>query len=605
MRIKQLCYIWIMMLLSVTTTYGQDSVHYVVPKSTKKSAIQRLSKSLEEKAPDKEIADEYMALAKELSQQGEYSKAESYITQAIGLYSKTRNKELQSGAFRELARTQEAQGKFDQAITSYNKAANTTSQKKTKTLNTNDVKRLEERANPKSQSPYILDNINLSKSTKDKRETAMAHQQMAQNKLDLDDKKGAVYELESALESVTDDPEETSKIKQVIAQAYMSEQQYDEAIEISESLVTEAKESDNTQQEVKQLQHLARTYIETRDEKKGIETLQEAYQIALQNHHTAEAKSTLTELVEYYKGVNNTQLVIQMYSDFVQQLDTLIKADSTLIDEKFFQLHEERIQRLENERALKDELIARTNRFNYVLLGAIVLILIFLGFIAKALYSIQKKNKKIALQSLRREMNPHFIFNSLNSVNQFIAQNNELEANKYLSSYSRLMRNIMENSNKDFITLTTEVEQLKEYLELENMRFRDKFTYDIYIDDTLDTDAIYVPNMIIQPQLENAIWHGLRYIESDGRLTLHIEKQNDSIRILIEDNGIGIKRSQELKTKHQKQHNSRGLSNTSERIRLLNKLYNIHISMHIAEKEATQGSGVIVAIHFPFIDKKP
>src|SRR5690606_29546988 len=124
---------------------------------------------------------------------------------------------------------------------------------------------------------------------------------------------------------------------------------------------------------------------------------------------------------------------------------------------------------------LKDELISKKNLFNYVLLFSVMLLLLLFALIARALYAIRIKNKEIALQSLRREMNPHFIFNSLNSVNQFISQNNELQANKYLSSYSNLMRNMMENSNKDFVTLANEIEQLQKYLELEHMRFRDKF----------------------------------------------------------------------------------------------------------------------------------
>ena len=136
------------------------------------------------------------------------------------------------------------------------------------------------------------------------------------------------------------------------------------------------------------------------------------------------------------------------------------------------------------------------------------------------------------------------------------------------------------------------------------MRFRDKFRYEIHIDESLDTDAIYIPNMIIQPQLENAIWHGLRYKEEDGLLTLHIKKNANKVSIIIEDNGIGLKRSQEIKTKHQRQHNSRGLNNTKERIHLLTELYHIPISMHITDKEEKNGTGVIVTIDFPVIDKK-
>ena len=199
-------------------------------------------------------------------------------------------------------------------------------------------------------------------------------------------------------------------------------------------------------------------------------------------------------------------------------------------------------------------------------------------------------------------MNPHFIFNSLNSVNQFIAQNNELEANKYLSSYSRLMRNILENSNKDFTPLSTELEQLKEYLDLEHMRFSDKFVYKIDVDESLDSDHIVVPNMLIQPQLENAIWHGLRYKESGGLLYLSVKAEGSSLCVKIEDNGIGLKKSNELKTRHQKEHHSRGLTNTRERIKLLNSLYNMHITIEITEKEDDgKDTGVIVLLRFPLI----
>jgi LytS/YehU family sensor histidine kinase len=247
-------------------------------------------------------------------------------------------------------------------------------------------------------------------------------------------------------------------------------------------------------------------------------------------------------------------------------------------------------------------LIAKKNAFNYFLIGAIGLLLIFFGLIAKALFSIKKKNKEIALQSLRREMNPHFIFNSLNSVNQFISQNKELEANKYLTNYSNLMRNMMENSNKDFVTISNEIEQLKKYLDLEHLRFQDKFDYKIEVDEALDTEAVFVPNMIIQPHLENAIWHGLRYRDEKGLLLLQFKLDNGKVAVIIDDNGIGLTKSNELKTQNQKVHQSRGLTNTKERIALLNDLYKKEISFQIIEKKSPE-TGTIVTIDFPLIEK--
>lgn len=601
---KLRCLYILLLVILPGLTWGQDSIVRKIPSYSKKEAVKQLSNSLEFNKSDKEVADGYIALAKQFYAQGEFAKAETNLQQAILLYGKSKNRELQAEAYRELARSQEMQSKFKDAINNYSNAAKTSQKKELKTINQNDANRLKNRSDLKSQSAYLQSNINISKTVEDKGVAAAAHQQMAQIKLEMDDPEGAVNELEKALKNVQDKPDEALKIKQEIAKTYAADEQYEKAINLNESLVAETQKISNPKAEIGQLKNLAHTYFVAKDEGKGIQTLEQAYNLAVENSQTMEARNMLRELTNYYKENNDVTAALNVYNDFIYKLDTLIKSDSTLIEEKFFQLHEERIKRLENERALKDELITRTNRFNYVLLGAIILILIFLGLIARTLFSISKKNKKIALQSLRREMNPHFIFNSLNSVNQFIAQNNELEANKYLSSYSRLMRNIMENSNKDFITLTTELAQLKEYLELEHMRFRDKFTYKIIVDDTLDTDAIYIPNMILQPQLENAIWHGLRYKEENGVLILQVRKQEKNMLITIEDNGIGLKRSEELKTKHQKQHHSRGLTNTKERILLLNELYHISISMDISEKEEKEGTGVIVIVQFPLIDTK-
>ena len=596
-------YILLFLCIYPTLGWGQDSKFDEMKPISKKQAVKQLSNSLELNKSDREVAADYMALAKELYAQADYAKAENNLQQAVQLYSK--DKELQAEAYRQLARAQEAQSKFDAAITNYAHAAKTTKKKVFREINENDANRLKNRSDLKSQSSYLQRNIDLSNRVDNKDVAVVAHQQKAQIRREMNDPEGAVHELKKALENIQDKPGEALKIKQEIAKTYTEDEQYEKAIDLNQSLVDESQKSSNPKVEIEQLKNLAHTYFVAKDEQKGVQVLEQAYRLAIENHQTMEAKNTLGELTNYYIENNNPSAALNAYRDFTCQLDTLIRSDSTLIEEKFFQLHEERIKRLENERALKDELIVRTNLFNYVLLGAIVLILIFLILIAKALYSISKKNKKIALQSLRREMNPHFIFNSLNSVNQFIAQNNELEANKYLSSYSRLMRNMMENSNKDFISLSTELDQLKEYLELEHMRFKDKFTYEIQMDNTLDPDAVYIPNMIVQPQLENAIWHGLRYKEENGLLMLLIEKKQKNIVITVEDNGIGIKRSQDLKTKHQKQHHhSRGLTNTNERIALLNELYHIPISIQIIEKEGENKSGVVVVLKFPLIDKK-
>ena len=595
-------YILILLLILISSPGWAQQPKSASKQSRENIRIQEVFKAIEEGKSDMEVAESYEKLARELSGKGEYAKAEDYLTRAKRIYQIRGEKEKLAIVERELAKVQEAQNKINDAFYNFSSAQSNTSNKKMQKINANDMQRVANYNNPAVQSGYIQQNILLAEELDNKEDKVLAYRQMAQVNKDMNNAPEAIRNLEKALVTVQDQPEASMQIRQDIASTYAADNQIGKAIEINKDLVAEAKETNNPKAEIKQLQALSENYLEANKLAEGVSALQQAYNLAIDNGQTIEAKNSLELLVEQYRKMRQPQKALDAYSDFMKKLEGLVKNDSTLLDERFFHVQEEKILRLEKERALKDELISRTNRFNYILLIAIVLILISLVFIAKALYSIKKKNKRIALQSLRREMNPHFIFNSLNSVNQFIAQNNELEANKYLSSYSKLMRNIMETSNKDFIPLATEMEQMKEYLDLEYMRFHDKFTYKMEIDNSLDADSLFIPNMLIQPQLENAIWHGLRYKDGMGLLTLNVKPEGNHLEVVIEDNGIGLTKSKELKTKHQKEHRSRGLNNTQERINLLNSLYHTDISISITEKEGKE-SGVIVRLLFPLMNK--
>ncbi|WP_449399137.1 histidine kinase [Chryseobacterium wanjuense] len=136
-----------------------------------------------------------------------------------------------------------------------------------------------------------------------------------------------------------------------------------------------------------------------------------------------------------YAISQNTDASVLLYRDFLGKLPDLVLKDKSLVDQKILEDTEQRISQLEKEKELKDELIRKKNVFNYGLIGALIVLTALIIFIFRTLKKVQTKNKKIALQSLRREMNPHFIFNSLNSVNHFIATNNEMEANQYLTKF--------------------------------------------------------------------------------------------------------------------------------------------------------------------------
>ena len=265
----------------------------------------------------------------------------------------------------------------------------------------------------------------------------------------------------------------------------------------------------------------------------------------------------------------------------------------------------ETIKLLEKDRELNASQIAlleqESSQKNLMIYGLLLLIVVILiaGFL---LYrsSQQKRlaNQLLTLKSLRSQMNPHFIFNALNSVNSFISKNDTRQANKYLSEFSRLMRIVMENSQSDFVSLTEEVSTLELYLKLEHFRFQDKFDYNFQVDEALLSEEYAMPPMLIQPFIENAIWHGLRYKEGKGQLVVKLLSQNNGLKMVIKDDGIGRKRSKELKTENQSQQKSTGMKNTQNRIALINDTYNSKIRLTITDLEG-EATGTRVEVFLP------
>ena len=595
-------YTVLMLCVATNTAMAQDTI------KKKKAAFQ--SKSLKkteelkkayDSGDEENIAKNYEQLAEDFYSKNNEIKAEEYYQKALTVYRKLKRKEDIARVLRSLAKIQESQNKFVQASTNYKVASEETSDKKLEKINANDFNRLNS-SNSIKQKELLNSNIKLLEKENKKEELTDAYLKKAETDKIENKPDDAINNYNQALVYANAEPEKTISIKNKIADVYVAKNEFEKALEINQSILKSAEKKNDFTTQITQKQKLASLYFQTNKPEKAVEELKTAYALASKKGNTAEVKRSLLALVDYYKEKGNDKERLLIYRDFLENFDAIIQSDTTLIDAKIFQVTEEKIKQLETEKALKDELISKKNTFNYLLIAAIFLLLLFFGLIAKALYAIKKKNKEIALQSLRREMNPHFIFNSLNSVNQFISQNKELEANKYLTSYSNLMRNIMENSNKDFVTLTNEINQLKKYLDLEHLRFQDQFDYEITVDEQLDTDAVFIPNMIIQPHLENAIWHGLRYLEHKGRLLLQFKIENNKLLVLIDDDGIGLTRSKELKTINQKVHESRGLTNTKERIHLLNELYKHQIRFEINEKK-TPDSGTIIRIEMPLITK--
>ncbi len=230
-----------------------------------------------------------------------------------------------------------------------------------------------------------------------------------------------------------------------------------------------------------------------------------------------------------------------------------------------------------------DKSLYKTQRYIIVLLSSLLLIAaISLYIIWRNIESKKRTNSLLQLKNLRAQMNPHFLFNALNTVNEYIITQDERSANQYLTDFSSLMRHILDNSQKDLIPLHDELHVSRLYLELEHRRFSDHFDFNIEVDDDLPDD-LQLPPLTLQPFLENAIWHGLRYKKEKGTLFFNIKNSNTGVVIRIIDNGIGRLKSKELKTQNQKLRKSTGLSNTTKRIQLVNRLYNTNMHLYIMD----------------------
>jgi two-component sensor histidine kinase len=219
---------------------------------------------------------------------------------------------------------------------------------------------------------------------------------------------------------------------------------------------------------------------------------------------------------------------------------------------------------------------------------------------------IRERMIELRIQALRVKMNPHFIFNTINSIQYFLSSNEKERALSYLSKFARLMRLTLEFSDKTIISISEEIESLRLYLELEKLRFEDKFEYEINVDPAINMPGMMIPNLLIQPYVENAVRHGIQNSNQNGKVSVKLQKEKDQINYTIEDNGIGIKHSLELKHESDLKDRPHGMDITLDRIRLLNSRQRENHVLEITDlsEEDDSKSGTRVSIRVPILNRK-
>ncbi|MVM28455.1 hypothetical protein GO755_00320 [Spirosoma sp. HMF4905] len=206
------------------------------------------------------------------------------------------------------------------------------------------------------------------------------------------------------------------------------------------------------------------------------------------------------------------------------------------------------------------------------------------------------------LTALRAQMNPHFIFNCLNSIKLYTSENDSEKASEYLTKFSRLIRLVLENSRSERVKLQNELDMLQLYADMEIMRFKQKLSFSVDVDASIDTRFVEIPPLLIQPYVENAIWHGLMHKPEGGCVRVRVtHPQDDLLQLTISDDGIGRARATELKSKSASHRKSFGLKMTSERIALVNQLYHTNTKVLIEDLMDAEGqpAGTEVTIQIP------
>ncbi len=216
---------------------------------------------------------------------------------------------------------------------------------------------------------------------------------------------------------------------------------------------------------------------------------------------------------------------------------------------------------------------------------------------------LMKSVKESDLRTLRSQINPHFVFNSLNSIKSYILTHRSVEAAEYLTDFSTLMRSILQHSKEKLIPLADELETISLYIKLEKLRFDDGFEFIYHLDPKIDTDETLIPPMLLQPYIENAIKHGLMNKPEDRTLSISLEALPYKTLIVIEDNGIGREQASLLR-KNIFKHQSMGMNINDERIKLLAMTNDWHIDIQIIDKKTVDGKaeGTKVLIYLPMID---
>jgi tetratricopeptide (TPR) repeat protein len=331
--------------------------------------------------------------------------------------------------------------------------------------------------------------------------------------------------------------------------------------------------------------HIGKIYAIKKDYSNALLYLQKGIDLTKQLGVNEIARDCYHGLSNTYKKMNDFKKSNEALEIYIELKDSIMTADKNKalveMETKYdTEKKDNSIKLLNKDKEIQSGIIEKqkvTRNFMWAGFGAFT---VFSGISLFFYYQKKKsafdvKVQEVEMTALRAQMNPHFIFNSLNSIHRYMQQNDHRNASEYLIKFSRLMRLILENSRFQEVPVEKDMTALDLYMQLEALRMDHKFKFEIIIDPEIDTESTLIPPLILQPFVENSIWHGIQHKEGNGKITIQLKKEGEMINCSVEDNGVGRKKATEMKVKapnHKGE--SLGMKITNARIDIINKIKN-------------------------------
>lgn len=569
----------------------------------------------------KTIINSYNLLGKSEVSSTNYSKALEYFNNAIELKDKAENSEEIAETYNGFGSVYVYTAQFEKAITQFNIALTIYQNNK----NFDGVASMYNNigiiyANLKKYSEaleYYQKSLAIHIQKNNQNRIASCYNNIGNIYLLLEDEEKALeYYFKSLdLKIILDDKRSLAGMYLNIGNVYENQSKYDLAIDNFKKTITIAEKLSNKQLLASAINNIANVYKSKKDYNTAIDYYKKGLEVALEIDSKISVLNDYKSLIEIYKALGNHEETSKYYELYSNLNDSLYNIETSSRINDLIKKYETENKQNEIELLKKDALIKQDDiEKQKIIIYAVSLLVLFVLLVALFIfYYLRNKETKTRTKlenelnnymqkALSQQMNPHFIFNTLNSIQYYILQNDNLSSNKYLTKFARLMRLTLDNSQNNTIPVKDEIAALNLYLELESLRFEGKFEYKINVENEIEDYQI--PTLLIQPFVENAIWHGLMHKEGNGLINVNLELLNNQIFCTIEDNGIGRKKAKEIKENKNNTHKSLGSKITENRLKLINSLFGSQMKIQYIDLEDMNGnaSGTRVEIVIPIIN---